>query len=168
METNRLPPLHEDDNPTGCCPRFHPEDWADVTLHFRNKRFLRVTVRSLFHIPLDMGPVFTRTNQAIEAAKAYDPGDFIVLSRDLSPWKSEHLFAVTHDLPGAEMTTLSGDFITRVFEGPYRMAPAWAREMQAEAARQGAPDAAIWFYYTTCPKCAKAHGRNYVVALASV
>lgn len=168
MEINRLPPLHDDDNPTGCCPRFHPKDWADVTLHFRNKRFLRATVRSLFHLPLDMGRVFTRTNQAIEAAEAYDPTDFIVLSRELSPWKSEHLFAVTHDLPGAAMTTLSGDFVTRVFEGPYRMAPAWGREMQAEAARLGVPDAEIWFYYTTCPKCAKAHGRNYVVGLAAV
>ena len=24
----------------------------------------------------------------------------------------------------------------------------------------------IWFFYTTCPKCAKAYGKNYVVGVA--
>lgn len=168
MEINRIPPLHVDDNPTGCCPRFHPEDWKDVELHFRDKKFLRATVREAMHIPIDMDRVFSRVDAAIRAADAFDPDDFIVLSRDSSLWHGEHYFACTRDVEGEEMTTLSGDFITRIFEGPFSHAGSWYREMKAAAAERGAQDAPIWFYYTTCPRCAKAYGVNYVVGLAQV
>ena len=168
METNRVPPLHMDDNPTGCCPRFHPEDWDGVALHFRDKHFVRAEVREALHVPLNMGPVFARVDAAMRAAGAFDPADFIVLSRDTSAWKGEHYFAVTGEVPGEEMASLSGDFITRVFEGPFSQAGDWARQMQAEAARQGKPGAEVWFYYSTCPKCAKVYGKNYVVGLAQM
>ena len=168
MDTNRVPPLRVDDNPTGCCPRFHPEDWDGVTLHFRDKRFVRAEVREALHVPLNMGAVFARVDGAMRAAGAFDPTDFIVLSRDSSAWKGEHYFAVTRDVPGEEMASLSGDFITRVFEGPFHHAGDWARQMQAEAAAAGKPGAEVWFYYTTCPKCAKVYGRNHVVGLARV
>ncbi|MCV3205496.1 hypothetical protein OHD62_06965 [Mesorhizobium sp. YC-39] len=26
----------------------------------------------------------------------------------------------------------------------------------------------VYFFYTTCPKCAKAYGKNYVVGVAAV
>ncbi|WP_455707283.1 hydrolase [Mesorhizobium sp. ORM8.1] len=26
----------------------------------------------------------------------------------------------------------------------------------------------VYFFYTTCPKCAKAYGKNYVVGIATV
>lgn len=166
MDINRVPPQHMDDNPTGCCPRFHPEDWEGVELHFRDKLFVKATVHEALHIPLDMDRVFTRVDAAIRAADAHDPESHIVLSRDPSAWKGEHYFAVTKDVPGEEMTTLSGDFMTRVFEGPYRHAGEWMRQIHAAATARGIPDSEAWLYYTTCPRCAEYYGKNYVVALA--
>ena len=168
MDTNHVPPLHMDDNPTNCCPRFHPEDWQDVDLHFRDKRFVRAEVRSAMHVPLNMGKVFGRVNRHVVDAGAHDPKEFIVLSRDTSPWKSEHLFAAGADVPEEQMTTLSGDFFTHVFEGPFGDMSGWYHTMKTLAAERGKPDADIWFYYSTCPKCAKAYGKNYVVGLASM
>jgi hypothetical protein len=168
MDTNHVPIQHVEDNTTGCCPRFHPEDWTDVTLHFRDKRFVRAETRSLMHVPLNMGAVFTRVGGRIEAEGAYDPKDYITLSHELSPWKAEHLFAVTKDVPEEEMIRVSGDFLTRVFEGPYSQMGAWATELEAAAAALGKPGAEVWFYYATCPRCAKAYGKNYVVGLARV
>ncbi len=63
------------------------------------------------------------------------------------------------------MTTLSGEFTTRVFEGPYSGVRNWHRTLTEDAAARGAPAKAIWFFYTTCPKCAKAYGQNYVVGV---
>ncbi len=168
MDINQVPPLHTDDNPTGCCPRFHPEDWEGAELHFRDKPFVRATVAEAMHIPLNMGRVFTRVNTHMEAAHSVDPDGFIVLSRDLSPWKGEHYFAASVPVPDEDMTTLSGDFATKVFEGPYSQAGAWFKQMQALASERGKPDAGIWFYYTTCPKCAKVYGKNYVVGLVEI
>lgn len=166
MQTNVLPHYDDSINTTGCCAKFNPDGWDGQTLHFKDKTFARATTRSALHMPLDMDQVFSRIQKKIDAADAYDANDTIVLSRDLSPWSSEHLFAVKKPLPGEEMVTLSGDYITKVFEGPYRDAKQWHSEMQDLAGASGTAKDEVYFFYTTCPKCAKAYGKNYVVGVA--
>jgi hypothetical protein len=168
MQTNALPRYDASVNTTGCCPRFNPEGWDGQELHFDEKLFLRATTRSVMHVTVDMGRVFTRVQKRMEDSGALDMDDVIVLSRDLSPWQGEHLFAVSKPVPGEEMTTLSGTFLTRVFEGPYREAKHWHDEMQALARARGLAPKAVYFFYTTCPRCAKAYGKNYVVGLVQV
>lgn len=178
MRTNALPHFDDSDNPTGCCPRFDPAGWDGQELHFRDKAFVRATTRSLLHVPIDMGKVFARVHGHLRESGAYDPDDFIVLSRELTPWQAEHLFAASRPVPQEETVRLSGDFITRVFEGPYRAARHWheamaalAREKRATAGKatdreETDREAEVYFFYTTCPRCAKAYGRNYVVGVA--
>jgi len=168
METNELPHYDLSDNPTGCCPRFHPDVWDGVELHFKDKPFVRAETKSVMHVPVNMGKVFSRVQSHVEAATGFDPDNTIVLSRDLSPWKSEHLFAADQPVPDEEMVTLSGDFVTKVFEGPYKDAKDWYDEMKQLAAGRGKADGEVWFFYSTCPKCAKVYGKNYVVGLAEV
>lgn len=166
METNALPPYDQSDKPTGCCARFKDEGWDGTDLHFKDKKFLKAKTVSLFHIPLNMGQMFGKTFAAIEAADARKDDDFIVLSHDPTPWRGEHLFAVSKDVPGHEMVTLSGDYETKVFEGPFKDAPKWEREMESYLAGKGKRLKKTYFYYTTCPKCAKTYGRNPVVLVA--
>ena len=168
METNTLPRFDDSVNETGCCPRFNPEGWDGRKLHFRDKRFLRAETRSAMHIPLNMGRVFARVNSRIEEAGGWDNDDMIVLSRDLSPFKAEHLFSVPRDIPGEEMTSLTGDFVTKVFEGPYRDAKDWCAEMEQLVRDRGSLPGRVYFFYTTCPKCAKHYGKNYVVGVAEI
>lgn len=40
--------------------------------------------------------------------------------------------------------------------------------MQAAARDAGHDPGPVWFYYTTCPKCAKAYGQNPVVGLVRI
>jgi len=122
MLTNTVPQMDMSDNPQGYCPRFNPEGWDGRHLHFENKLFVHATTRSVMHVPVNMGRVFTRVQGHIEDAVVQDPCGYFVLSRDLSATKGEHLFAVTGPIPEEEMTTLTGDYVTRVFEGPYRKA----------------------------------------------
>lgn len=74
-----------------------------------------------------MGSMYPKVMDAIEGVEAMDMEQVLVLSRDPSPWRGEHFFAVTKEVPGHQMVRLSGDFLTRVFEGPYRQAPWWKR-----------------------------------------
>jgi hypothetical protein len=90
MNVNELPAYDASDNPTECCPRFDPTGWDEQDLHFAGKLFARARTRSLFHIPVNMSRVFNKTFAAIETAGARNDHDFIVLSRDVSPWASEH------------------------------------------------------------------------------
>ena len=168
METNVLPKMDMSDNPTGCCPKFNPEGWDGRHLHFENKPFVRATTRSLMHIPINMGTVFTRVQTNIEDAAAQDPEGYLVLSCDLSSSEDEHLFAVTRPVPNEDMATLSGDFITRVFEGPYRNTKNWVHDMETAAVADGHEAKRVFMFYTTCPKCARAYGKNYVVGGAEI
>ena len=168
MDVNELPVYDMSDNPTGCCPRFQPEPWDGQELHFQDKLFVRATTRSIAHIPVNMASVFDKTLQAIQDAGAQSDNDFVVLSRDQSAWSAEHFFAVTKAVPGQKMVHLSGDFLTKVFEGAFRELPKWYKQL-AEVVKSKNQDASkTYFFYTTCPTCAKVYGKNYVVGLAQV
>lgn len=167
MKTNEIPPYDKNDNPTGCCPRFHPEPWDAQELYFDDKPFVRASTVSLFHIPLNMTSVFSKTWAKIEDANAV--GDsFLVLSHDDSPWHAEHLFAVDKDVPGAEIVRLTGTYLTKVFEGPFSQIRQWCKDMQALVERTGKKIEKQYYFYTTCPRCAKVYGKNFVVGIAQV
>ena len=115
-----------------------------------------------------MGSVYPKTFTAIKEANGLDHNSFIVLSYDPSPWKGEHYFAVTKEVPGYEMERITGDFLTKVFEGPYKNAPKWIKEMEEFVKGEGRQVKKTYFFYTTCPKCIKVYGKNYVVAVSEL
>ena len=168
MQTNETPFYDASDDPTHCCPRFNPEGWDNRSLHFEDKLFVRAKTRSVMHIPVNMAAVFNRVGHAMEAVDAVDAPTSIILSRDLSPWSSEHLFASPKDVAGEKMVRLSGDFRTRVFEGPYKDTPKWGEAFEADLEAEGLDVGEMYFFYTTCPKCAKTYGKNYIVGVAKI
>lgn len=167
MSLNHVPPLGQD-NPTGCCPRFSPEPWHNKTFTFKQKPFVKVVSRSFFYVPLNLGSVIAKTWAAITAAKADDKTEFVMLSHDLSPWKCEHYFSVKKSVPGLDNLKMSGQFLSRVYEGPFQNAPHWIKDMQTYVECKGKKAEKVYLYYTTCPKCLQVYGNNYVVALAKL
>lgn len=116
-----------------------------------------------------MGKVVTRMCKKIEDSGASPPKEeFLMLAYDPSPWKSELYMSVTKEVPGAENVKLSGSFLTKVYDGPYNAVPKWIKDMDAFVASRGKKVLKYYFYYTTCPKCAKKYGHNYCVAFAQV
>lgn len=150
-----------------CCPRFDPQPWDGRTVTWEEKPFLKDRVRSLFHIPLNFGAVMRRNMAAIEAAEACAE-EMIVLSDENSLWGADVYIAVSKEVPGKTMAALTGRFFSKVFEGPYRNMRQWIGEMKDQVDKEGETLKYLYFYYTTCPKCAKVYGKNYVVLLAKV
>ena len=167
LPTNVIPQAGVIKNDTGCCQRFDPGPWQDQELHFEEKPFVKASTNSFLHVPLNMRPVFTQTWNAIKEAHA-EPGGQLVLSHDRSPWHAEHLFAVSGPVPGAQMVYLSGNFLTKVFEGPYSDARKWCAAMMEYVQASGRQLETLYFFYSTCPRCAKQYGKNYVVGIAKV
>ncbi|MFH2097560.1 MAG: hydrolase [bacterium] len=157
-----------DKSETGCCPKFNPEGWDNQAITFDNKKFVKTKVKSFLHMPLNMGSVFKRAMANIEKAQASPPDHYLILSYDVSPWYGYHYLAVTKDVPNEEMATLSGNYLTKVFEGPYQNAGKWAKEMEEYVKTQGKELKKLYFFYTTCPKCLKHFGKNYVVVFAEI
>jgi hypothetical protein len=152
---------------TGCCPRFNPEPWDEKEVTWQDKLFLKDHIRSFLHIPLNMGKVMTRNMEKIEEAGALTP-EPLVLSDDKSLWGADVYIAVSKEVPEAEMTRISGTFLTKAFEGPYSNTGKWVGEMKAYVKSEGKELKKLYFFYTTCPKCAKVYGKNYTVILATI
>jgi hypothetical protein len=148
-----------------CCPRFEPGPWDEKEVTWEEKKFLRDRVRSFLHIPLNFGAVMKRSMAAVEAAGAA-PAEMVILSDENSLWGADVYVAISKDIPGARTTTLSGTFLAKVFEGPYRNMRNWIEEMKSFVKKRGGAFQKLYFFYTTCPKCAKKYGKNYVVILA--
>ena len=91
-----------------------------------------------------------------------------MLSGEESMWGSNIYIAVEKDFTGAEVAKISGTFLTKVFEGPYKDMGKWIRDMNTFLETKGKTAKKMCFYYTTCPKCAKVYGKNYVVILSEV
>jgi hypothetical protein len=165
----KLPNTYTNKNETGCCAVPNTRDWDEKEVSFDGKKFIRMYTRSFLYMPLNMAKVMTSMQALASAARAeMPPQEAMILSRDLSPWKAEQLYAVTKDVPGAENIELSGRFITKVFEGPYQNAKKWYDSLLALAKAKGMQTQQVYFFYTTCPKCAKHYGKNYAVGFARV
>ncbi len=153
---------------TGCCPRFNPEPWDEKEFQWDEKLFIKDKVRCLFHIPLNFGKAMIRCMEKIEKADAYTPEPPIVLSDHTSPWNIDLYIEVSKDVPNTENAKFSGTYLSKVFEGPYKNARIWCKKMQEWVGTQGKESKRQLIYYTTCPKCAKHYGKNYVVYFAQV
>jgi hypothetical protein len=154
--------------PTGCCPPFDPTGWDDRELTWHDKAFVKDHVTCLFHVPLNMQRRILADTARIQQAGAQIEGQPLMLSDEKSPWGADIFIEVKRAVPGATMDQLSGTFLTKVFEGPFRDAGKWAEAMQDHVIARGRTLEKLYFGYTTCPKCAKAYGKNYVIAFAKV
>lgn len=155
------------DKETGCCKRFNPEPWEEKEIFWDNKQFIKDHVSSFMHIPLNMGGKIVKNMDLMAKAGAKND-EQIMLTDEKSSWGSDIYIATDKDVPGAEMAKISGTFLTKVFEGPYRDISKWIKEMMAYVKSQNKHMKKLYFSYTTCPNCAKAYGKNYVVLFAKI
>jgi hypothetical protein len=152
---------------TGCCEPFNPKPWEDKEIVWKNKLFVKDHVTNFLHIPLTMGRKVVKNMELIEKAEAKESYQ-LMLCDEKSLWGTDIYIATSKEVQEAEMTKLSGTFLTKVFEGPYQSAGKWAVEMEKYVKDKGKDLKKIYFSYTTCPKCAKAYGKNYVILFAKV
>jgi hypothetical protein len=150
-----------------CCPKFDPGPWDGAVHEWTDKRFIRDKVFTLFYMPMNFGAVMKRLDAQVRSAGAVMP-DFLCLSDHTSKWNMDLYLAVDREIPGARNETLSGKFLSKVYEGPYRETGRWCKEFQDYARSRNFTIQKWYMWYTTCPKCAKKYGKNYVVVVAQV
>jgi hypothetical protein len=150
-----------------CCPKFDPALWDGKIIEWENKRFIKDKVLTLFYMPINFGGVMKKLDRKVREAGASIP-DNLGLSDHTSKWNMDMYLAVDKQIPDAENVTLSGRFLSKVYEGPFKDTKKWSDDFEAYAKEQG-HDIKKWFmWYTTCPKCAKKYGKNYVVIIAEI
>lgn len=150
-----------------CCQPFDPTPWQEKEVTFKDKLCLVTHTKNFFHIPMNFGPVMKKAMEAIFANQAQAKQSFMMVD-EKSLWGSDLFIEVSKEVPGFETTKISGTYLTKVFEGEYKNIGNWIKEMKAFVESKGKEMKKIYFFYTTCPACAKKFGKNYTVILAEI
>ncbi|MBN2378046.1 MAG: hypothetical protein JXD22_16735 [Sedimentisphaerales bacterium] len=147
-----------------CCPKFEPAPWDNTTHKWTDKKFIRDKVFSIFYMPINFGKVMKKLDKLVKKANGTIPNG-LGLSDHTSKWNMNVYLAVDKEIPEAENVTLSGEFFSKVYEGPYKDTPKWCKDFEALAKSKNLSIKKQFMWYTTCPKCAKEYGKNYVVII---
>jgi hypothetical protein len=150
-----------------CCPEFHPEPWDDKVFDWEGKKFIRDHVKTFFYMPLNFGSAMKRLNKLFDSigVELYDQ---ICLSDHTSKWNMDIYIAVDNEIAGADNRTLSGKYYSRVYEGKFGETDKWCKDFEMKAKEKGFKVKKMFMWYTTCPKCAKKYGKNYVAIIGEV
>jgi hypothetical protein len=150
-----------------CCPKFDPIPWDGKTFEWASKKFIKDKVFTLFYMPMNFGSVMTRSVKKIEEAGA-EILEGMVLADHTSKWNMDLYLAVDKEVADAENVNLSGKFLSKVYEGNFKDTGIWMKDFENYAKGKGVSVKKMYMWYTTCPKCAKKYGKNYVVIVGQV
>lgn len=150
-----------------CCPKFEPELWHDKFIEWKNKPFLKDKICTFFYIPLNFGSVMRRLDKKVRNAGGTMP-DNLCLNYHTSKWNMDVYLAVDKAIADADMENLNGKFYSRVYEGSFSDTGNWHKDFEKIAKEKNITTEKIYMWYTTCPKCAKKYGKNYVAFVAKV
>ncbi|MBT8304727.1 MAG: hypothetical protein KJP09_09685 [Bacteroidia bacterium] len=157
---------------TECCPVFHPEKWDEKSFEWRNKQFIKGSVPTFFHIPYPsmIGKQISSLTKIAEDANKLDSNreNILVLFADPHPFKSEIFMSVTGEVPDAKNITLTGNFMSKVFDGAYNDIPKFIKQMNDILNEKRLKASKYYVHYGYCPKCAEVAGHNYMVLFAEI
>jgi len=118
-------------------------------------------------MPMNFGQVMKRLDRKITAS-GVKVLDNLGLSDHTSKWNMDLFLAVDKEVTDAENVTISGKFYSKVYEGPFKDTEKWCKDFESIASAKGYSIKKWYMWYTTCPKCAKKYGKNYVVIVGLV
>jgi len=158
-----------------CCPRFNSKKWDKKTFIWRNKKFIKETIPTFFHIPFPpmIGSRIAKMCKLIEKSKAkfQKKEDVLVLFRDTSAFKSEIYISVIGKILNANNVNISGKFMTKTFDGEYNAVPKFVKHMNKYLKEKGKKipkHSDYYIHYAYCPKCAKKYGHNAMILFARI
>ena len=163
----KLADTNYDNRETGCCTRLDEARWEEKQFDWKDKPFVKDHIREFLHMPLNFGSVMARDHAAIENSQAYSQ-EPLWLVDEVSPWGADIYLATDRPVPDMQMEYLSGTFMTKVFTGPYRDIGKWIANTEAFVRENGKEVEKLYFFYATCPRCAKHFGKNQVVVFAKI
>ncbi len=150
-----------------CCPKFDPIPWDDRFFEWDSKMFIKDSICTFFFMPLNFGKVMKRMDRKVSDAGGKIT-DWLCLSDHTSKWNMDVYLAVDRNIQNAENVSLTGKFYSKVYEGPFSDTGKWCKDYTNIVKAKGLNIRKMYMWYTTCPKCSKKYGKNYVAIVSQV
>jgi len=101
-----------------CCPKFDPKPWNGKIFKWKNKKFIKDKVFTIFYMPINFGSVIKKLMEKINSANAKCI-DWMGLSDHTSKWNMNIYVAVNKKIPNAENVSFkSNGLLTRYTSHP--------------------------------------------------
>lgn len=159
-------------NPQECCPKFDPAKWDEKSLKWKNKKFIKESIPTFFHMPFPrtIGKKVTKMMKLANEVDALSKNelDDLLLFNDPTAFKSDLYLSVNKEVPKAMNRSISGSFEAKVYDGPYGRIPKFMKEMNKYLEKKDKKANDYYIHYAYCPKCAKKFGHNYMILFAQV
>ncbi|MDD2565516.1 MAG: hypothetical protein PHZ26_02900 [Candidatus Gracilibacteria bacterium] len=147
------------------CKPFLPLDFQDKEIIWVDKTFIKDHVTSFFHVHLNMGSIIKKNIKKIGISE--NEHDYkLILTSEKSLFGTDIYFEIGNKIKYKNTIKMSGIFHTKVFEGPLRNVLKRKEEMIQYMNGKGKKITEIYYFYATCPSCARKFGKNYVVIFA--
>lgn len=151
-----------------CCPKFEPELWDEKILEWDNKKFIKGSICTFMYMPLNFGAVMRKLDAKIRNSGASMQKDGLCLSDHTSGWNMDIFLAVDREVEGLNNVTISGKYLCKVYEGDFRETGKWCKDYDNFAKSKNMKIEKMYMWYTTCPKCAKKYGKNFVAIIGKI
>jgi hypothetical protein len=151
-----------------CCPQFSPEKWDNKIFNWYDKPFIKESMITFFHLPFPwiLKSRITKLCQFADSCNSSEnvkTDDVLLLFRDPSAFKSEIYLSVDKEIAKALNVKITGDFMAKVFSGPYKDVPKFIKLMDEYLSKEGKKAKDYYIHYAYCPKCAEKYGNNYMI-----
>lgn len=155
------------ENENVCCPEFNPQKWDDKILEWYNKNFIKSRVCTFFYMPMNFGSVMRKLDKLVNFS-SINQEEMVCLSDHTSKWNMDLYIAIDKEVQGIENVKLSGKHYCKVYEGKFQDTGKWCKDFEGVTKTKGLKTSKMYMWYTTCPKCAKKYGKNYVPIIAKI
>lgn len=157
--------MKEENKNEVCCPKFNPDPWDEKVFEWKDKKFVTAKVFTVFFMPINFGSVISKLMEKIGKNISKE---MICLSDHTSKWNMNIYVSVDKEIDGLKNIALSGKYLSKVYEGNFKDTGKWCEDYKKYVKTKKMEIKKWYMWYTTCPKCAKKYGKNYVVIINEV
>lgn len=150
-----------------CCPIFDPPPWDNQTFVWEQKLFIKDRVFAIFNMPFNFGKVISKLNKLAENSNCENCDSMILVDFN-SMFGFDVYYAVNKPVSLAQNVQLDGTFYSKVYEGSFKDINDWRIDFEKHVGIKEREIEHLYYWLTTCPKCAKKYERNYVVLIAKL
>lgn len=159
-------------NSQECCPKFEPNRWDEKTFNWEEKHFIKESIPTIFHIPFPKA-IGNKVTKMMALAEKWDSLsddklEDLLLFNDPTAFKSDMYLSVSENVPSAHNVKISGTFLSKVYDGPYKMVPKFMKHMKEYLRSKDKKVKDYYVHYAYCPNCSKKFKNNYMVLFAEI
>jgi len=119
--------LEEQNKEEVCCPRLNSELWNEKIFEWKNKKFVKASVFTLFFMPINFGAVISKL---MGKAGKYMSKESMCLSDHTSKWNMDIYVVVDKEVEGLDNVSLGGKFLSKVYEGNFKDTGIWCQDFE--------------------------------------